>query len=71
MNEMWTYGLTVASIVGAIANIYKKRWGFVLWMITNLTWAVVDWSVGLPAQSLLFFVYFILALWGWFHWREN
>ena len=28
----WTWAVTAASIVGTVANIYKKRWCFIVWL---------------------------------------
>ena len=64
----WTWGLAAASLVGTIANIKKRRWCFAVWMFTNATWAIYDWSIGAHGQGTLQFVYFLLAIWGWFSW---
>lgn len=32
----WTWLVTTASIVGAVANIYKRRWGFAVWLCANV-----------------------------------
>ena len=67
---MWTWGVTVLSLVGVVANIYKKRWCFAVWFITNVTWCIYDYTIGAYAQSALFFIYGILAIWGWFKWKK-
>jgi len=64
----WTWLVTVASLIGVIANIHELRWCFAVWFCTNITWMVVDWRKGLYAQSALFAVYTGLAVWGWFAW---
>lgn len=65
-----TWILACVSIAGVILNIHKKRSGFLLWMITNSAWAIVDFIHGLYAQAFLFVVYFFLALWGWVKWQK-
>ena len=65
---MWI--ITILSIVGVVANIYKKRWGFGVWIFTNSTWAYIDFKHGLPAQGWLFIIYTILAIWGLIKWRK-
>ena len=67
----FTYLITIASIVGTIANIYKKRWCFILWLGTNFAWCVVDTYKGLYSQSILFAVYFFLAVWGLIQWQRK
>lgn len=67
----WTWVLTVASIVGVILNIKKRRACFYVWAVTNAAWAIVDFWKGLPAQGVLFSVYFVLALYGLWEWRKG
>lgn len=61
--------LTVGAITGVILNIKKKRICFFIWAVTNGAWAIVDFAKGIPAQGLLFTVYFGLAIWGIYEWR--
>ena len=63
--------LTIISITGVVLNIYKNRWGFFFWMISNALWAIVDFQKGIPEQSVLFVVYFFTALWGWLWWSKE
>lgn len=67
----WTWIVTVASIVGTVANIYKKRYCFVIWLGTNLTWMVYDFSIKSYAQAALFGVYAILAVHGLRCWGKE
>ena len=66
-----TWVLTLASLVGVIANIKKKKVCFAIWAVTNASWSVIDYAHGLPAQSALFAVYFLLAIWGMIEWRRD
>lgn len=72
-NETWflivTWACAVVSVAGVILNIKKKRACFYLWACTNATWTVVDFYEGIYAQSVLFFLYFLLALWGLWEWK--
>lgn len=67
----WTYIITLASIVGTVANVRKKRWCFVVWLFTNAAWCVVDTYKGLYSQAMLFAVYVALAAWGLVQWRRS
>lgn len=67
----WTWLITIASITGTVANIYKKRWCFIIWLFTNSLWMIVDFYQGLYAQSFLFAVYVALAIWGLIQWRNE
>lgn len=63
--------LTALSLVGVWLNIKKDVRCFYLWAITNSGWVLIDWQAGLYAQSALFAVYFVLALWGIIEWRRQ
>lgn len=63
-----TWALTVLSLIGVVANIYKRRWCFYVWALTNAAWAIIDYQAGIYAQSALFTVYFGLAVWGAWKW---
>ena len=67
-SAMWL--VAVSSVVGNIANIYKKRWGFAVWAVGNVAWVVYDAYLGAWAQAALFVVYFGLAVWGFLRWRS-
>jgi len=67
----WTWAITLASIIGTVANIYQRRWCFGLWLVTNSTWMIIDFREGLYSQSFLFFVYVLLAVWGLYQWRSE
>ena len=63
--------LTFISIAGVILNIYKNRWGFFFWMISNAFWIIIDFRKGIPEQSVLFVVYFLTSVWGWIYWSNE
>jgi nicotinamide riboside transporter PnuC len=65
----WTILITIASIISAVANIYKQAWGFALWLATNTLWAVYNYRKRELPQSILYVVYAVLAVWGLLHWR--
>jgi nicotinamide riboside transporter PnuC len=62
---------TILSIIGTIANIYKKRYGFVLWIIADIIWIDIDYQAGLHEQAGLFLFFAILAMWGYIQWKEG
>ena len=64
----WTWFITVASIIGTVANIYKRRWCFWIWLFTNTTWMLIDLHARLYSQAFLFLVYVVLAVWGLVNW---
>lgn len=66
-----TWALTAASIVGVILNIRQHRGCFAIWLVTNASWAVIDYYRGIHAQAALFAVYFVLSVWGLIQWSRN
>ena len=66
---MWA--LTALSLIGVVLNIKKRKSCFVVWGVTNASWAVIDFHAGLPAQGVLFTVYLGLAVWGMIEWRRS
>lgn len=64
-----TWILTVLSLIGVILNIRKNHNCFYIWAVTNATWAFIDFSANIPAQGVLFTIYFLLALWGIWEWK--
>ena len=66
-----TWVFTAGAITGVILNIKKKRSCFYIWTVTNGAWAIVDFAKGIPAQGVLFTVYFGLAIWGIIEWKAD
>jgi nicotinamide riboside transporter PnuC len=67
----YTYIITAASIVGTVANIYRRRFGFVLWFLTDVFWCAYDITIAEYSQAVLWGVYALLAAWGWWRWRKG
>lgn len=65
-NLMW--GVTLASIIGTVANILMYPWCFGIWLCTNTTWMLYNLNKRLYAQAWLFGVYVVLAVWGIYQW---
>jgi nicotinamide riboside transporter PnuC len=61
--------VSILALLGTVLNIYKKQACFVLWTVTNFYFCIYDFCIGATAQSALFAVYFILALWGLWKWE--
>jgi hypothetical protein len=63
--------ITVFSIIGTIANIYKKKWCFWIWTFSNMAWII--WDVWSGAYPRVFgdSVYLVLALWGMYSWGKD
>ena len=66
---MWL--ISGLALFGTILNANRSKNGFILWLITNMYWTVVDFQNGLYAQSALFFAYTILAVKGLVTWSKK
>jgi nicotinamide riboside transporter PnuC len=66
---MWL--LTAASIMGVVLNNYRRRECFIIWIVANSSWMLYDWSIGAREQAVMFAVYLILSVWGFFQWGER
>lgn len=63
--------ITALSITGVILNTLKNKWCFAIWLVTNFAWMMINFYHKMYAQSFLFFVYFILAIWGLYNWSRK
>jgi nicotinamide riboside transporter PnuC len=66
----WTIGNVILSIIGTIANIKKKKWGFVIWLFTNTAWFVYSLAIAQYSRAILDFVYLCLAIYGLLSWHH-
>ena len=62
---------SAAALIAVWLNIRKCAWCFPIWIGTNATWAVVDWTHGLHAQAALMAVYVLLAIYGCWRWTKG
>lgn len=61
----------ILSMIGTILNVRRDWRGFIFWAAANTGWVVIDFKAGLYAQSLMFLIYLVLALWGIYDWRKR
>ena len=59
------------SLIGSYLNIKKIHWCFVLWFLANIFWVVSDIMASLYAQAALNFVFAVVSVWGFFHWKKT
>ncbi|MEQ2441580.1 nicotinamide mononucleotide transporter [Solibaculum intestinale] len=65
------YAVTVASIVGTVANSFQKRWCFWVWGCTNAFWCVFNILSGSYAQAILYAFNFAMAVVGLAKWSKK
>ena len=66
-----TWIISILALTGTILNANRNKYGFILWLVTNMYWTVIDFKTGLYAQSALFFAYTILAIKGIITWSKK
>ena len=66
-----TWLVASASLFATWLNIRRVRACFLIWLLTNMTWAAYDFAHGLPAQGCLMLTYAALAVWGWVAWGRR
>lgn len=68
--EYFMWVVAVASLIATVANIYKKKWCWHVWVLSNVAWAGYDFYIGAYAQGCLMGTYGVLAIWGLLKWRK-
>lgn len=63
--------LTILSVIGVILNTHGDRRCFYIWIVTNSSWAAVDFYKGIPAQGVMFLLYLALSIYGLYKWRHK
>jgi len=59
------------SITGAILNIKKNRWGFVIWTIGSVGWIVSNITYEMYGQIPLWIALIIFNIWGFIRWTND
>lgn len=63
-----TWICSIISLLGTILNSNMNKYGNFIWIFTNMFWLIYDFSIGAYAQSLLYFIYLLLAIYGFIKW---
>lgn len=59
------------AVIGTVLNVYKKRSGFLIWILTNGFFVVYNYGLKAYAQAALFAVYTGISLWGFIRWGRS
>ena len=62
---------TALCLTGTVLNVKKNKLCFVLWLIGNILWLIIDIRNGLISRAILDIVQGVLALWGIIEWRNT
>lgn len=69
--SLFTWFLTVLSVVGSVLVIKNRVSGLMLWCVANTGWIAVAVIKDLPAQVVLFAVYLAISAYGVWDWRRK
>lgn len=68
----WADGfVTAASLVGTVLLGRKYIENWLLWLIVNAASIALFAYKGLHLTTLLYVIFFLLAIWGWLGWRKR
>ena len=63
--------ITLIALTGTLLNAKKNKYGFVLWMISNLYLCLYNLMIAEFPLSVLFGIYWLLAIYGYYKWDEK
>ena len=62
---------TICSLYGNYLVIKKNKFGFVIWLISNILWILINFIGVLNiSQVIMFMIYGILNIYGWIKWKQ-
>ena len=63
---------TICSLYGNYVVIKKNKFGFVIWLISNILWILINFIGVLNiSQVIMFVIYGILNIYGWIKWKQT
>lgn len=63
---------TICSLCGNYLVIKKNKFGFVIWLISNILWILINFIGVLNiSQVIMFMIYGILNIYGWIKWKQT
>jgi hypothetical protein len=69
--EVFKWTTALASLVGVVLNIHRRKSCFAIWACTNSSWVAIDLYHGVWAQAALQTVYVGLSFYGLWQWRHG
>ena len=68
-NLLWI--VAIAESVGAIANVYKRWWCFIIWICTSVIWAAYSAYTHVWAQAAVWTLYIFITTIGLRKWYRE
>lgn len=66
-----TYIMTALSIIGTVANSFRRKWCFYLWAVTNTFWCVYNFAHEEYALAIQYAFNFAMAVVGLIRWSRE
>jgi len=63
--------ISAGSILGAVLNALGNKWGFAVWVFTNLAWIVYDIYIGLWGQIPIWIAFTVTSFYGFWLWSKK
>ena len=63
--------MSAASLIAVIFNIYKSKWGFVIWSLTDIGWAAISMYYSIYSQVVMFVIMLVFAIYGFMKWNST
>lgn len=62
----------VMSLTGNIFINFKKRFGYIVWIVSNVLWIIINFTDHLNvSQVIMYLVYTVLNAQGYILWSKN
>ena len=61
----------ILAVTGVILNNRKLRFCFVMWMLSNFFSGIIHIYTGVISMVIRDFIFFVLAIEGWFKWGRK
>lgn len=66
-----SYIVTAITLIGTIANAFKKRWSFIIWICTNVFWMIYNFYIHQPQQAIIYMTNIITSIIGLIYWKKE
>ena len=71
MTELLHWLIVLIVVIGAGLNVRRKWQGFIFWLVSNGYWCRHNIVIGEYAQAVIFAMFFLLSVYGIWHWRRQ
>ena len=61
----------VIGITGAILNVKKNKFGFILWIIGNTLWTIYGFTTKQYFFMIQYIVFASISFWGFMEWNKE